>query len=163
MKTVITLIIFAAAIPFASLSSPALAQGSAGPLLWQDVRAGMSETELRTLHPTVQPVQQGVVVQNNVAVAGTTFEAYFQLVGGRVQHVQLQSETANTQNLIDALAAKYGAASSSYKCDSPNVAANRCTGVWTAPDGVAVTLTVFNALGSSTASIRYEAAASNGL
>lgn len=155
---------FKAAVTLAcSAPAFAIAQSNAGPLLWQDVRAGMSETELRALHPSIVPSEQGVLVQNNVPVAGTAFNAYFKMVAGRLQHVQLQSSSANSQNVVDALAAKYGAASSPYKCDSANVTANRCTGVWSAPNGVAVTLGVFNAPGMSVASIRYEVSSSNGL
>lgn len=163
MKSVTKNTLRSAAVCICLTAPLATAQSSAGPVLWQDVRAGMTEAELRALHSSVVPSEQGVLVENNVVVAGMAFNAYFKMVAGRLQHVQLQSSSANSQNLVDALAAKYGAASSPYKCDSANVSANRCTGVWSAPNGVAVTLGVFNAPGMSVASIRYEISSSNGL
>lgn len=139
------------------------AQQSNGPILWQDVQAGMSEAELRRLHPSIQQSDRGALVQNGVTVAGMSFNAYFQMSAGRVQAVQLQSTNANVQTLTDGLSAKYGASSSPYKCDAPNSPARKCTAVWSASGGVAITLTVFNAPGMSLAALKYEVANSNGL
>lgn len=139
------------------------AQQGNGPILWQDVQAGMSEAELRRLHPSIEVSERGALVQKSVSVAGMTLNAYFTMSAGRVQAVQLQGENANPQTLMDGLSAKYGASSSPYKCDAPTSPARKCTAVWSVSGGVAVTLTVFYAPGFSLATLRYEAASSNGL
>lgn len=60
------------------------AQQSSGPTFWQDVRSGMSEAELRAIHPSILLSEQGSLVQNGVAVAGMT-NTYFKMSAGRVQ------------------------------------------------------------------------------
>lgn len=144
-------------------NSVAIAEQIGGPILWQDVRSGMSETELKKLHPTIQLSERGALVQYNVDVAGMTFDAYFNMNAGRVQAVQLQGKSANAQTLIDGLSAKYGAASAPYKCDAPASPARKCTAVWSVSGNVAVTLSAYYTPGFSLTALRYEAASSNGL
>ncbi|MDH2133023.1 hypothetical protein N5J77_17980 [Sphingobium yanoikuyae] len=97
MKSVTKNTLRSAAVCICLTAPLATAQSSAGPVLWQDVRAGMTEAELRALHSSVVPSEQGVLVENNVVVAGMAFNAYFKMVAGRLQHVQLQSSSANSR------------------------------------------------------------------
>lgn len=138
------------------------AQAQSGPVLWQNVRAGMTEAELRAAIPTLQPSDRGTLVQNGVSVVDMPFNAYIELDAGRVKAVQLQGTNADAAKLADRLGAKYGAATSPYKCDAPSIA-RKSTAVWNTGPGTAVTMTALFAPSMSIVSLRYEATSTSGL
>lgn len=154
--------IYKSAIAAAVTLISAAANAQSGPVLWQTVRAGMTEAELRAAIPTLQPSDRGTLVQNGVSVVDMPFNAYFELDAGRVKAVQLQGTNADAAKLADGLAAKYGAATSPYKCDAPSIA-RKCTAVWNTGPGTAVTMTALFAPSMSIVSLRYEATSTSGL
>jgi len=136
-------------------ASGAWAQSAAGPILWWDIRKGMTDAEVRTLHPEIVPGERGTLVKNGIETAGTIFSGFIEMDEGRVVGVQLEASNADTQTLVDGMSARYGAAASPYGCDRPGSPVRKCSAVWNSKDGVAIMLKTLVAPGMSVTTIHY--------
>jgi hypothetical protein len=121
-------------------------------VLWNGVRVGMKLAEVKTVLPSAS-LDGETIVGGETHIAGAKFDSFIKTSGGRVVKVMLIGSGNATSDVMTGLNAKYGRPISPYSCPL----SIGCTGAWSAPDGVKITLLRLNGSKGSGLFISYEA------
>lgn len=124
---------------------------SSQPVLWNGVRVGMSLAEVRTVLPGAT-VDGETIVGGEAKVAGAKFDSFVETSQGRAVSVKLVGSGYVADDVMAALNTKYGRPVSVYRCQSL-----ACSGSWSAPGGVKITLLRLNGNKGSALIISYQA------
>lgn len=127
----------AAALSFAAHAAPAK---PAQPVLWNKVRSGMTFAEVQKIMPGAK-LESETIIGGPTNVAGAPFDSFVEMDAGRVSVVKLIGNGVDGGNVASALTAKYGPATSPYTCSRSS-----CSGTWSAPGSVKITLLRWSAL-----------------
>lgn len=121
------------------------------PILWNGVRAGMSLSEVKTVLPAAS-LDGETIVGGETRVAGAKFDSFVETSGGRAVGVKLVGSGYAASDVMAALNTKYGRPVSAYRCQALG-----CTGAWSAPGGVKITILKLDSNKGSALIISYEA------
>lgn len=134
-----------------------------GPVLWQGIRAGMSQAQLSKALPGLAPSERPHILAGpETKVVGLPFKVLVETAADRVVGVTLASQIAMASDVAEALTAKYGRATEPFGCKM-RLAIHLCTGTWRGAGDVQVRLSQVQAEGVRNTSIRYEVADTSGL
>lgn len=103
-------------------------------VLWNGVRVGMTLAEVKAVIPAAT-LDGETIIGGDTSIAGAPFKSFVELSGGRAVAVKLVGDGPAASDVMSALNAKYGRPTSAYRCQRLT-----CSGSWSAPSGVKITL-----------------------